>query len=326
MWLHETRLSTSQSLILGVSPSPRLPQTQIALLTTVASVRIEPNALALVVVLKGGCLIDGPEGRIQLGARRFLVCDPGERVVVQMQPSGLALVLSFSAAALRRLDAINSRCPLPGQGRLSTAAVRCICAALREAQAPTAAFWLREPSVRALLRHIAHAQTDLQAKLSACPGKSYLRKTQVMLRLQRARRFLEANCDRNVRIAELAEMTNFSHWYFTKTFHRVFGESPKHFATRMRMERARQLLHRADSAIGEVAAACGFENHSAFSRAYRQRFGTTAARSRQLSPPPVAKWLMPAQAPTKNSTTLAMAPAWASSLERADHPQAVRAT
>jgi AraC family transcriptional regulator len=306
MWLHETRLSTSQSLILGAPPSPRLPQTQIALLATIASVKIEPNALALVAVLKGSCVIDGPEGRTHLGARRFLVCDPGERVDVQMQQSGLALVLSFSAAALRRLDATNSWCPLPGQDRLGAAAVRCLCAALREAQAPTAAFWLREPSVRALLRHIAHAQIDLQEKLNACPGKSRVRKTQVMVRLQRARRFLEANCDRNVRIAELAEMTNFSHWYFTKTFHRVFGESPKHFATRMRLERAHQLLHRADSAIGEVAAACGFENHSAFSRAYRQRFGTTAARSRQLLPLGMGKLPMPAHAPDKNSKASVM--------------------
>ena len=32
---------------------------------------------------------------------------------------------------------------------------------------------------------------------------------------------------------------------------------------------------------GEVAAACGFESHSAFSRAYRQRFGTSATQTRR---------------------------------------------
>ena len=31
--------------------------------------------------------------------------------------------------------------------------------------------------------------------------------------------------------------------------------------------------------VGEVAAACGFESHSAFSRAYRQRFGTSATQT-----------------------------------------------
>jgi AraC family transcriptional regulator len=300
MWLHETRLSNSQSLVLGAPPSSRLPQTQIALLCNVASVKIESNALALVVVLRGRCLIDGNDGRTRLEARRFLVCDPGERVDVQMQQSGLALVLCFSEAALRRLDATAGGRPLPGQGRLDSAALRALCTGLREAQAPTAAFWMREPSSRSVRRHVARTQDDLRGQLAACPGKSQLRKTQVMVRLQRARRFLDTHCDRNVRIAELADMTNFSHWYFTKTFHRVFGESPKHYATRIRLERAQQLLRRADSAVGEVAAACGFESHSAFSRAYRQRFGTSAISSRAGAPTDVGELPSAAQTLAKN--------------------------
>ncbi len=284
MWLHETRLSAGQTLVLGTSPSPRLPQTQIALLTADASVKIEPNALALVLVLAGRCMVDGPEGRTLLMSRHFQVCDPSEASHVHLQQRGLVLVLSFSAAALRRLDALAQLKPLPGVGHLDSAIVAQICAALREAKAPTASFWLREPSIRSLLRHVAQVQVELRERLAACPGKSYWRKTQVMLRLQRARRYLEANCDRVVRISELAEMTNFSHWYFTKTFHRVYGESPKAYATHVRLERARRLLHRTDTAVGDVAAACGFESHSAFSRAYRQRFGTSAVRSRSRLP------------------------------------------
>lgn len=276
MWLHETRLSAGQALAIGTSPSPRLPQTQIALLTHDASVRIEPNALAMVLVLAGRCVLDGAEGSTVLKPRHFQVCDPSELTHVQLQQRGLVLVLSFSAAALRRLDAQTSFKPLPGVGRLDGAVTQLLCAALREAQAPTASFWLREPSIRLLLRHLARVQVELRERLAACPGKSHWRKTQVMARLQRARRFLEANCDRNVRIAELAVMTNFSHWYFTKTFHRVYGESPKTYATRMRLERAHQLLRGPGAAVGDVAAACGFESHSAFSRAYRQRFGVSA--------------------------------------------------
>lgn len=285
MWLHETRLSTGQFQVMGAPPSHRLAQTQIALLNTFASVKVEPNALAMLVVLRGRCQIDGGDGGVRVLPRRFMVFEPGERVTVQTQHGGLALVLSFSEAALRRLDAVSADRPLPGQGRLDAAALRAVCSSLRAAQAPTAAFWMREPAVRMLLRHIAHSQDELRGQLAACPGKSQLRKTQVMMRMQRARRFLDTHCDRNVCIAELAEMTHFSHWYFTKTFHRVFGESPKHYATRIRLERAQHLLRHADTAVGEVAAACGFESHSAFSRAFRQRFGRSAIHSRALPAP-----------------------------------------
>jgi AraC family transcriptional regulator len=303
MWLHETRLSTGQSLVMGAPPSARLPQTQIALLNTLASVKVEPNALAMLVVVRGHCAIDGGEGRGRVQARHFMVFEPGARIEVHMQHAGLALLLSFSEAALRKLDATSSGRPLPGQGRLDAAAMAAICSGLRAAQAPTAAFWMREPALRLLLRHVALAQKDLRAQLSACPGKSQQRKTQVMLRMQRARRFLETHCDRNIRIAELADMTNFSHWYFTKTFHRVFGESPKHYATRIRLERAQQLLRRADSAVGEVAAACGFESHSAFSRAYRQRFGTSAISSRTHSVPALGN--LPSLAHTQGNNSAA---------------------
>lgn len=280
MWLHEVRINATQSATLRTAPSPRLPQTQIALLTGDASVRIEPNALALVLVVTGNCLIDGSEGRSVLKSRHYLVCDPGEVTEVQAQRAGLALIFSFSMAALRRLDALAAGMPILGNGPIDAATMRMLCAALRQAQAPTAAFWTREPAIRSLLRHLASAQVDLQSRLAACPGKSQGRKAQVMVRLQRARRYLEAHCDRNVRIADLAAMTNFSHWYFTKTFHRVYGESPKHYATRLRLEHAHKLLRGSDWAIGDVAAACGFESHSAFSRAYRQRFGESAHRGR----------------------------------------------
>jgi AraC family transcriptional regulator len=202
---------------------------------------------------------------------------------VQLLQRGIVVVLSFSPAALRRLDTSAALRPLPGVGRLDRAALRTLCDALRAAAAPTASFWQREPSVRAVLRHLAEVQVELRGRLAACPGKSYWRKTQVMLRLQRARRFLENHSDRIVRMSELAELTNFSHWYFTKTFHRVYGESPKSYATRMRLERAQRLLRQTDTAVGEVAAACGFESHSAFSRAYRQRFGTSAMQTRRAA-------------------------------------------
>jgi AraC family transcriptional regulator len=300
MWLHETLLNAGQALVFAKPPSPRLPQTQIALLTADASVRFEPNALVLVLALAGRCVVDSAEGRTLLMPRHFQVCDVSEAVQVQLHQRGLIVAFSFSAAALRRLDALESFKPLPGVGRLDAVTTRLLCTALREAQAPTASFWLREPSIRSLLRHVARAQVELRERLAACPGKSQWRKTQVMLRLQRARRFLDANCDRIVRIADLAEMTNFSHWYFTKTFHRVYGESPKSYATRVRLERAQHLLCRTDSAVGDVAAACGFESHSAFSRAFRQRFGVSAIHSRAASIQPNF-----AHAHAKNSKAIA---------------------
>ena len=83
-----------------------------------------------------------------------------------------------------------------------------------------------------------------------------------------------------VRISELAELTSFSSWYFSKTFHALYDESPQEASARMRLEHAADLLRETDLMVGEVAAACGFDNPCSFARAFRARHGTSASRYR----------------------------------------------
>ena len=87
--------------------------------------------------------------------------------------------------------------------------------------------------------------------------------------------------DRIVRISELAELTSFSSWYFSKTFLSLYDESPQAAAARLRIERAAELLESTSMMIGEVAAACGFDNCCSFARAFRARFGVSASNYRK---------------------------------------------
>lgn len=280
MWLYESKLGPGQSSVLNEAASRRLPQTHITLLGPDSVVRLPGDALSLVLVLAGTGIIAGSESELTVAARHFMVCERGTAVLARLQAHGLLLILSFSEAALRRLLPDAGREPLPGDGVLDRATLQRICSVLRAADATTTQFWRREPAVRALLRRITALQADLFARMSACPGKSYSRKLQVMTRMQRARIYLEAHSDRNVRIAELAELTSYSHCYFTKTFHRVYGMSPKTCATQYRLQRACRMLRDRTHSVGEVAVACGFDNQSAFARAFRQHFGVSATLAR----------------------------------------------
>src|SRR5690606_25925230 len=88
---------------------------------------------------------------------------------------------------------------------------------------------------------------------------------------------------RVVRISELAELTSFSSWYFSKTFHALYGESPQAASARMRLERAADLLDNSQMMIGEVAAASGFDNCCSFARAFRARYGVSATSYRNAA-------------------------------------------
>ena len=89
-----------------------------------------------------------------------------------------------------------------------------------------------------------------------------------------------SRCGRVVRISELAELTSFSSWYFSRTFYSLYDESPQAAAARMRLEHAAALLRDTSMMVGEVAAASGFDNCCSFARAFRARFGESATRYR----------------------------------------------
>jgi AraC family transcriptional regulator len=126
-------------------------------------------------------------------------------------------------------------------------------------------------------------QSELRSTLMVCPGTSLARKRQVFERLQRARLYLEGHCHRVVSIAELAERTQFSTWYFSKIFLRLYGETPQLACSRMRLGHAANLLASTAMTIGEVGNAAGFDNNCSFARSFRARFGMTASEFRSAS-------------------------------------------
>lgn len=94
---------------------------------------------------------------------------------------------------------------------------------------------------------------------------------------------IQAHLDEDLTLRVLAMKSGFSQFHFQRVFARVVGESPKAFVLRLRLERAafRLLLH--ESRILDIALESGFQNHESFSRAFRQRFGTTPASFRDAS-------------------------------------------
>jgi len=281
MWLHERPLRSGQTHQMHPVPSSRLPQTELVLLSGEAVVQLAVDTQAVILTLTGSCAVSQGDGRIELGARQWMVCEPEARVQVLGNQGALVLVLGLSHAAIKLLTPKGKRALLPGQGRLDRDCLGFLCTAIRETRKPAREYWQREPLLRALFRRLLNLQSDLLRLLTICPGKSPSQKSQILTRLQRARLYLEANSDRNVRIAELARLTNFSHWYFTKTFHRVYGQSPKTYATHLRLLRASRLLSSDQISVGEVAQACGFDTASAFARAFRQHFGVSPSGTRQ---------------------------------------------
>lgn len=232
--------------------------------------------------LRGASWVEAKEGRFRLRRGHWIALERDSKPLVQSDRYALCVGVALSAEALRGMARFADSPLYAGRGRLghrdALTLLRLWRAASRTPQQGE-----EMSALRPLLLHLGAIQQEFSDYIPRCPGRSRSRKRQVFGRLQRARLYLEGNCDRVVRISELAELTSFSSWYFSRTFYSLYDESPQAAAARMRLEHAAELLRSTSMMVGEVAAASGFDNCCSFARAFRARFGTSASRYRASS-------------------------------------------
>jgi AraC-like DNA-binding protein len=92
-------------------------------------------------------------------------------------------------------------------------------------------------------------------------------------RLCRSRDYLAAGMDQPLRLADAAREACISPYHYHRLFARTFGETPHEFLTRLRIDRAKQLLVREQLPVTEVCLAVGYESLGSFSSRFRSLVG-----------------------------------------------------
>jgi AraC family transcriptional regulator len=230
-------------------------------------------------VLRGNAHLECQEGQFALRAGEWISLDRDSRPTLQAGRTALVLALLLPASIAP--EPSGGPVVYPGRGRSTLHDRRLAFQLWRAAGVFASSLDTTKPVAPALLKRIVHLLTGMQEEfeslLSRCPGRSLRRRRQVLARMQRARLYLDGHLSRNVRLSELAQLTIFSTWYFTKTFHAVYDEGPRDVVSRLRLRRASTLLVQTDLSIAEVGEACGFENPCSFARAFRASYGVTAS-------------------------------------------------
>ena len=99
-------------------------------------------------------------------------------------------------------------------------------------------------------------------------------------RLRQVLDYLEAHLDRDITLAELAEVAGLSVYHFARQFKAATGMAPHAYLISRRIERAKELLTRTTLPIAAVAATAGFAHQSHLNRHFKRLVGTTPARYR----------------------------------------------
>jgi AraC-like DNA-binding protein len=100
-------------------------------------------------------------------------------------------------------------------------------------------------------------------------------------RLYRSREFLAGSFDRRLSLSEAARQACLSPFHYHRMFVRAFGETPHEFLTRVRIDRAKQLLAREQCPVTEVCLAVGYESLGSFSSLFRSAVGRSPSEYRQ---------------------------------------------
>lgn len=136
-----------------------------------------------------------------------------------------------------------------------------------------------ELMVKACLFQILYHMTRYSAPASGsdrCAHLSYGRLKDALYYVQ--------NCyDREVTIQEAARRCGFSESYFMKLFKDFTGMSFNAYLVDYRLELAAKQLSETKGKVIDIAADCGFHNHSYFTRAFQKKYGKTPVAYRKAS-------------------------------------------
>ena len=101
-------------------------------------------------------------------------------------------------------------------------------------------------------------------------------------RITEVEQYVHEHCGEPLTREVLADVAGFSVPHFHRIFTRQVGENIAAYVRRVRMLRAGRKLRMGAVDITEVALAAGYDTHAAFSKAFKQQFGLSPSRFRQL--------------------------------------------
>jgi AraC family transcriptional regulator len=92
--------------------------------------------------------------------------------------------------------------------------------------------------------------------------------------------YIQTHLDRDLSLAELAEVINISPTYFASLFKQAIEVSPHQYVIQQRVERAKLMLSKTDLAIADIALQVGFSSQSHLNQQFKRLTGMTPKQVR----------------------------------------------
>jgi len=91
-------------------------------------------------------------------------------------------------------------------------------------------------------------------------------------RVVRAKMFIDSNFPEKINLDNIADEASFSKFHFIRLFRSIYGKTPHQYLIFVRIEKAKELLHRGEP-VADSCFAVGFESLTSFSALFRKVTG-----------------------------------------------------
>ena len=105
--------------------------------------------------------------------------------------------------------------------------------------------------------------------------------TALQAKLKTVLAYIDANFTEELRLDELARRFDISKYYLTREFKRAYGETIFQHIIGLRINYAKRLLRFTDKSVEEIAALCGFNDQSYFSKQFKKAENVTCLAFRR---------------------------------------------
>jgi AraC-like DNA-binding protein len=94
------------------------------------------------------------------------------------------------------------------------------------------------------------------------------------------RLIIDAGYDGDLTVGGAAGRLGVDRTTLWRRFRASYGCGPRTYLRQVRLDRARELLRRGEGTVTSVASTCGYDDHRAFARAFKARFGVNPSAMR----------------------------------------------
>ncbi|GIN56726.1 AraC family transcriptional regulator [Lederbergia ruris] len=99
--------------------------------------------------------------------------------------------------------------------------------------------------------------------------------------INKAALFAQKHYDKPIGLNDLVEASGLSKYHFTRLFHKTTSMTPLNYLTKIRIDKAMELLRSSDQTIQEIARLVGYSNGNYFSKVFHKKIGMSPGQFRE---------------------------------------------